>query len=125
MEKMMCGFDAECVAIVANVRFFLIVATIVTHLRQNHTPFFTVYIKLCTRTLKCPHSHEWCNVFNLTIFVGNYFSEVHEEVVCYITKYWSEVTNPPGDHLLANGRTNSLPVFTIPIIRIDTEFHLN
>ena len=42
----MCGFDAECVAIVANVRFFLrfflIVATIVTHLRQNHTPFFTV-----------------------------------------------------------------------------------
>ncbi len=42
----MCGFDAEYVAIVANVRFFLrfflIVATIVTHLRQNHTPFFTV-----------------------------------------------------------------------------------
>ena len=46
----MCGFDAECVAIVANVRFllrfFLIIATIVTHLRQNHTPFFTVYIIL-------------------------------------------------------------------------------
>ena len=44
---MMCGFDAECVAIVANVRFFLIIATIVTHLRQNHTPFFTVW---CTWT---------------------------------------------------------------------------
>ncbi len=43
----MCGFDAECVAIVANVRFFLIVATIVTHLRQNHTPFFTVHAVLC------------------------------------------------------------------------------
>ena len=44
---MMCGFDAECVAIVANVRFFLrfflIIATIVTHLHQNHTPFFTVW----------------------------------------------------------------------------------
>ncbi len=49
----MCGFDAECVAIVANVRFFLrfflIVATIVTHLRQNHTPFFTV----------CAHYHDY------------------------------------------------------------------
>ena len=46
---MMCGFDAECVAIVANVRFFLrfflIIATIVTHLRQNHTPFFTVWVR--------------------------------------------------------------------------------
>ncbi len=31
--KMMCGFDAECVAIVINVRFFLIFATIVPHLR--------------------------------------------------------------------------------------------
>ncbi len=45
----MCGFDAECVAIVANVRFFLrfflIIATIVTHLRQNHTPFFTVQLQ--------------------------------------------------------------------------------
>ena len=32
---MMCGFHAECVTIVANVRFFLIFATIVTHLRQK------------------------------------------------------------------------------------------
>ncbi len=39
VHALMCGFDAECVAIVANGRFFLIVATIVTHLRQNHTPF--------------------------------------------------------------------------------------
>ncbi len=40
----MCGFDAECVAICGKRVFFLavflIVATIVTHLRQNHTPFF-------------------------------------------------------------------------------------
>ncbi len=50
----MCGFVAEFVAIVAKVRFFLrfllIIATIVTHLRQNHTPFFTVYI------VECKHS---------------------------------------------------------------------
>ncbi len=43
---MMCGFDAECVAIVANVRFFLIVATIiiVTHLNHNHTPVSSIYL---------------------------------------------------------------------------------
>ena len=49
---MMCGFHAECVAIVANVRFFshffLIVATIVTHLRENHTSFFTVQLVTCS-----------------------------------------------------------------------------
>ena len=49
---MMCGFDAECVA---NVRFFLIVATIVTHLRQNHTPFFTV----CTQRKVWWCVHGW------------------------------------------------------------------
>ncbi len=38
----MCGFDTKCVAIVANVRFFLIVATIVTHLRKPHTIFYSV-----------------------------------------------------------------------------------
>ena len=39
--KMMCSFHAECVTIVANVRFFLIVATIVTHLRQK--PYIIFY----------------------------------------------------------------------------------
>ncbi len=44
-KKMMCDFDAECVAIVAKVRFFLrfflIVATIVTYAlaSKNHTPY--------------------------------------------------------------------------------------
>ncbi len=51
----MCGFDTECVAIVANVRFFLrfflIVATIVTHLRQNHTQCRTVRNRTYTVSL--------------------------------------------------------------------------
>ena len=82
----------------------------------------------CVRTLKCPHGHQWCNVINSTIFLGDYlFFQIHKEVVCDITKNWSEVTNPPGDHLLANGRTDSLPVFTIPINRHRgyMQFHLN
>ena len=49
---MMCGFDAECVAIVANVRFFLrfflIIATIVTHLRQKTTHSVVAMVYLDT-----------------------------------------------------------------------------
>ena len=45
----MHGFYAECVTIVANVRFFRIVATIVTHLRQKpHIIFYSIFSNAST-----------------------------------------------------------------------------
>ncbi len=64
-------------------------------------------------TLESPLGDEMHHILNAAIILGGHLCHLVQEVISGVTHRGSEVTNPPGDHLLTRSRTNSLPVLLV------------